>query len=248
MQTGASGDQRDQLVNVDTAPSWVRVDSTGAKLDSSNLALGTVYLYAFKVYAYPSDGSEHVPSTGDPKFGYTDFKEFWRACGAPPSPISLSATAPDTLTIVFGIPASPYGKPSASAAWHQEISELTAELSTTADFSSGVAATVTVPRPKPSTLNPLERDFDRKSARNTAFYKERVLHEISVEFYSNDSWHRVPCDHSPTFILGGHMRSRIEVTASDAWTDRPRYDLGAGWRLDTSFYRRPIAHGLNFLP
>ena len=130
------------------------MDSTGAKLDSSTLTLGTVYMHAFKVYAYPSNGDAFVPSTGDPTFGYTDFRRFWNACGAPPSPISLSATAPDTLTIEFGIPASPFGKPdrkvpSALAAWHQEISELTAELSTTADFSSDAAATVMVPHPEP---------------------------------------------------------------------------------------------------
>ena len=141
MQTGTSGDQRAQLVNVDTAPSWVRVDASGA------LTIGTVFAYYFKVYAYPSNGDAFVPSNGDPDFGFTDGLEVWNACGAPPSPITLSATAPATLTIVFGIPASPYGKSSTTSAWHQEISELTAQLSTTADFSSGVAANFTVPRP-----------------------------------------------------------------------------------------------------
>ena len=146
MQNGVSGDAREQLVNLDTAPNFAMV------LGSPDLTLSTQFEYWFKVEAYPSDGGDYVGSTGDSSFGYTFAAyEFWGACGAPPSPISLSATAPGTLTIEFGIPASPYGKPSVSAAWHQEISELTAELSTTADFSSGVAATVTVPalNPKP---------------------------------------------------------------------------------------------------
>ena len=151
MQNGVSGDAREQLVNLDTAPSFAMV------LGSPDLTISTQFQYYFKVYAYPSDGGDVVGSTGDATFGYTfDAYVFLAACGAPPSPITLTTSAPGALSIEFGIPASPYGKASASAAsaaWHQEISTMTAEVSTTADFS-WVNATVTVPAlsPKPGPM------------------------------------------------------------------------------------------------
>ena len=120
MQTGAAGDQRAQLVNVDTAPSWVRQDASG------DLTLGTAYQYSFRVYAYPSDGGDYVPSNGDDFFGYTEpLRKFWNECSAPQSPVTLSATAPNTLSIEFGIPASPYGKGSASGTWDGNIETFT---------------------------------------------------------------------------------------------------------------------------